>query len=164
MGSIVIAGYGFGSMFWVPIQTQFVNPDNIDAVVDPNCAYIGTNDEELCDFYFVDEKILRRIPWMFGLLGVIFLVMGFIAWLLISEPTSQVKEMEMQVTEKNLEPNEDISEDSYDNECSLTPTQVIKTLVFYQVILLALIYNSNHFSLFLGMVWIFQHHTDKWLN
>ena len=37
MSSIVVSGYGFGSAIWIPIETKFVNPDNIDAVpIDPN--------------------------------------------------------------------------------------------------------------------------------
>ena len=28
-GSVVVAGYGFGSVIWVPMQTAFVNPDNV---------------------------------------------------------------------------------------------------------------------------------------
>ena len=29
MGSICIAGFGFGSVIWNPLETQFVNPDNV---------------------------------------------------------------------------------------------------------------------------------------
>jgi hypothetical protein len=29
MGSIAVAGYGFGSVIWNPTETQFVNPQNI---------------------------------------------------------------------------------------------------------------------------------------
>ena len=29
MGSVCIAGFGFGSVIWNPLETQFVNPDNI---------------------------------------------------------------------------------------------------------------------------------------
>lgn len=133
VGSIVIAGYGFGSMIWIPIQTAFVNPDNINAEIDPNCSYVGTDDEELCDFYFVDEDLLSRVPWMFALLGGTFLVMGVIAWIFISEPPSEGTEGETELSEKNLQSKEDISKISYDNECSLSPIQVIKTLVFYQI-------------------------------
>merc|ERR1719154_1006718 len=28
IGSLVLCGYGFGSLIWIPIQTNFVNPDN----------------------------------------------------------------------------------------------------------------------------------------
>ena len=32
MSSICVAGYGFGASIWIPIQTAFVNPHNIQAV------------------------------------------------------------------------------------------------------------------------------------
>ena len=32
MGSIVAAGSGFGALIWTPLQTAYVNPDNIAAV------------------------------------------------------------------------------------------------------------------------------------
>ena len=28
VGSLVLSGYGYGSLIWVPIQTAFVNPGN----------------------------------------------------------------------------------------------------------------------------------------
>ena len=30
VGSLVLSGYGYGSLIWVPIQTAFVNPGNSD--------------------------------------------------------------------------------------------------------------------------------------
>ena len=32
VGSIVIAGSGFGATLWIPLQTLFVNPNNIPPV------------------------------------------------------------------------------------------------------------------------------------
>ena len=32
MGSIVIAGSGYGPTVWIPLQTLYVNPDNVAAV------------------------------------------------------------------------------------------------------------------------------------
>ena len=30
VGSLVVSGYGFGSLVWIPLQTAFVNPHNIN--------------------------------------------------------------------------------------------------------------------------------------
>ncbi len=30
LGCIPVAAYGFGSVIWVPLQTAFANPDNIE--------------------------------------------------------------------------------------------------------------------------------------
>ena len=138
VGSIVIAGYGFGSMFWIPIQTGFVNPDNLAAEVDPNCSYVGTDSEDLCDFYFVDDGLLSRVPWMFALLGSIFIVMGVIALLLISEPTSENGGDEKEINE--IKSSAKNSETTDDEESSLTPIQVLKTWVFYQVFKIIIFY------------------------
>jgi len=34
MGSCVIAAYGFGGVIWNPLETAFVNPDNVSPVED----------------------------------------------------------------------------------------------------------------------------------
>ena len=28
IGSLVLSGYGFGSLMWIPLETAFVNPGN----------------------------------------------------------------------------------------------------------------------------------------
>jgi len=138
VGSIVVSGYGFGSLFWVPIQTAFVNPDNVMAVVDQNCTYAGTDQEQTkCELYFMDENMLGRIPYMFLMLGVIFFVMGILATILITEPeqdqeledSKQAKEDQnqkaMELSEKGDEPPKSVF--------SLSPLQVLKTPIFYQI-------------------------------
>ena len=30
VSSLVISGYGYGSLIWIPMETAFVNPDNVD--------------------------------------------------------------------------------------------------------------------------------------
>ena len=41
VGSIVLSGYGFGSLIWIPAQTRWVNPDNVGAEWDPGCGDIS---------------------------------------------------------------------------------------------------------------------------
>ena len=56
------SGYGYGSLMWIPLETAFVNPDNIlplgASCLSPN----ATRDE--CDDdtpkYFTDEDLLER--------------------------------------------------------------------------------------------------------
>ena len=31
-GSVCIAGFGFGAVIWIPLETAFVNPDNVAPV------------------------------------------------------------------------------------------------------------------------------------
>ena len=82
IGSLVLSGYGFGSLMWIPLETAFVNPGNeymsctpstlstlsIDNVapVSSTCwplndsASMGGNCKNETDKYFVDENVLRR--------------------------------------------------------------------------------------------------------
>jgi len=134
VGSIVVSGYGFGSLFWVPLQTMYVNPDNVQAVIDQGCEYLGTEQEDVnCDFYFMDKTLLDKVPDMFFLLGVVYSVMGVIAVYLISDPEPKCR----------IKPFKEEKEDS-DEKClienspgkvtfSLSPTQVMRTMAFYQI-------------------------------
>jgi len=79
MGSVCIAGFGFGSVIWNPLETQFVNPDNIPPEDIP-----GDNSE---DKYFTDSQVLDRIPLMFLLLGGVSLAMEIVAMSILREPT-----------------------------------------------------------------------------
>ena len=125
----MLSGYGYGSLLWSPLQTAYVNPQNVKAVKDPRCGMTlnGTDvvDDPSWDCknrYYVDPDMLDRVPWMFLILGVIFSVLGFIAVLLISEPDeSETLKTELEtVSETHL-------------QTSLKPTEVLKTTTFYQV-------------------------------
>ena len=117
VGSFVLCGYGFGSLIWVPLQTAFVNPDNVLAVPDLGCDGNLT----LCDRYFTDPELLDRIPWMFLLSGALYAVMGVTAFFLISEP------QHLKMEEISLNANHDA------NDVNLRPTQVLRTKIFYKV-------------------------------
>jgi hypothetical protein len=132
IASLVISGYGFGSMFWVPIQTAFVNPTNVPAEIDNNCTYIDTNYEDRCDFYFMDEDLLEKVPWMFVLLGGIYLVLGFLALLLISDPGEENINLKTMI-DQNLEENKTINVFEWNKVLSFRPRDVLKTVVFYRV-------------------------------
>lgn len=32
MGSVTMAGFGYGSIIWNPLETAYVNPDNVSPV------------------------------------------------------------------------------------------------------------------------------------
>ena len=119
VGSFVLSGYGFGSLFWIPLQTAFVNPGNVPAVEDPDCSQTRTD----CDRYFTDPDMLERIPLMFLLLGAIFAVLGLIAVLMIREPRDTLSE------NTSLQETSETSE-----EVNLRPTEVLRTVTFYQVL------------------------------
>ena len=132
IGSIVLSGYGYGSLLWSPLQTAYVNPYNVKAVKDPRCG--GNNGSDIFEDpswdcknrYYVDQDMLDRVPWMFLILGASFSVLGFIAVLLISEPDESPSETLSLKSE-----SETVSETQL--QTSLKPTEVLKTATFYQV-------------------------------
>ena len=126
VGSIVLSGYGFGSLIWIPAQTRWVNPDNVGAEWDPGCGGEGADISNItmnmtmdCDNrYFRDPAMLGRVPGLFLMLGLVYAVCGLVAALLITEADPGTS---------------DHSDEVGDPERSLRPIQVLKTAVFYQV-------------------------------
>ena len=135
VGSIVLSGYGFGSLIWIPLQTSFVNPDNIPAEYDPRCnktGNISSLDTIDChNRYYTNIDLLDRVPGMFFILGIIYTVCGVISVILISEPDP--------ASDGSLEENESLNPERQEAAPakevprSLKPREVLKTSVFYQV-------------------------------
>ena len=138
VGSIVLSGYGYGSLIWVPIQTAFVNPDNVKAERDPACSLITLNgtevehDADCKNRYYTDPEMLARVPWMFLMLGCIYALCGMVATVLISEP-EDISESQSFTSESG---KSDVVEEIQN---SLKPTEVLRTPVFYQVSFTALL-------------------------
>ncbi|TRY67487.1 hypothetical protein TCAL_07649 [Tigriopus californicus] len=121
-GGICIAGYGFGSMIWNPLETGFVNPLNRDPVV-------GTNGT---DAYFEDPDVLARIPKLFYLLGGTFIVMQIVSIILLRVPTEE-ELAEMQPILDNKDDKDGDQENANEGTFSLKPMQVLKTSEFYKM-------------------------------
>jgi len=132
IASLVISGYGFGSLFWVPIQTVFVNPKNVQAEIDNDCPYIDTDHEEHCEFYFVNEDLLQRVPWMFVLLGGIYVVMGILAFFLISDPPEDNVNFKSLI-DQHTDEKKNNKDFEWNKVPSLRPQEVLKTAVFFQI-------------------------------
>jgi len=131
VASIVVSGYGFGSSLWAPIQTGFVNPDNIKAQV-ANCSEDVVEAQNCTDTgkdkYFTDPEVLNRVPLMFIVLGIIYAVMGLIAVILIAEPNEERRE---QIENEDKEGQKE--EVKTNNVNNLSPLQVLRTRWFYQI-------------------------------
>ena len=56
------SGYGYGSLMWIPLETAFVNPDNIlplgAACLSPNVTREECDDD--LPKYFTDGDLLAR--------------------------------------------------------------------------------------------------------
>ena len=59
VASIVVSGYGFGSCIWTPLQTLYINPDNLNATSDNNTS-CGDNKTK----YYQDEGEQLKL-WSF---------------------------------------------------------------------------------------------------
>ena len=82
----VLAGLGLGALIFDPIQTAFINPDNLPG------------DE---NGYFNDDDLLDRVPLIFPILGVIYAVMQLIGSLLIVNPPEKEEEVLAESNDKN---------------------------------------------------------------
>ena len=66
---LVLAGFGLGALIFDPIQTVFINPDNLSS--DGNG-------------YFLDDDLLDRVPEIFLILGAIYAVLQIVGSLMNS--------------------------------------------------------------------------------
>ena len=123
------SGYGFGSSIWIPLETAFINPDNIPPE-SLNCLIINSTDVECSDKYFVDEDLLKRsaslppifssslykarIPYCFLIIAGVIVVLSILGVSLISESDKQNNKQTVELP-------------------SLSPREVVKTKLFYQV-------------------------------
>ena len=136
VGSIVLSGYGFGSLIWIPLQTSYVNPDNIPAEYDPMCnkttgnISLGNN-IDCHNRYYTDIDLLDKVPGMFFILGIIYTVCGVISVCLISEP-DPASDGSLEETE-SLNPERQEAVPVKEVPRSLKPREVLRTSVFYQV-------------------------------
>uniref|UniRef100_A0A914EF74 Oxalate:formate antiporter n=1 Tax=Acrobeloides nanus TaxID=290746 RepID=A0A914EF74_9BILA len=68
---VIIAGYGLTGFIFSPIETKFINPHNEKV-----------ND----DGYFTEENLLKRIPYMFLLIGGVTITMQIIGLTFVGSP------------------------------------------------------------------------------
>lgn len=120
--SIAVAGYGFGSVIWNPVETAFVNPGNEEAEY-PDGDTSG-------DKYFTDEELLARVPYLFLLIGGTIGVMQIISILAIRDPTDD--------EERELLGNmtiimEDLVEKEDKSLHSVKPKGAVKTWAFWTI-------------------------------
>lgn len=72
---IVVAGFGLGALIFNAVQTIYINPKNIEAVPDKDG-----------EKYFVDAKLLHRVPYVYLILGGAYAVLQFVGSLLMTDP------------------------------------------------------------------------------
>uniref|UniRef100_A0A914L9L9 Oxalate:formate antiporter n=1 Tax=Meloidogyne incognita TaxID=6306 RepID=A0A914L9L9_MELIC len=88
VSGIITAGFGGGAFIISPVQTKFINPENLNV-----------NEEG----YFTQTELLERVPQLFLLLALIFGVLQFIGLFFLADP-------------KNTNNNESVFQDENEEE------------------------------------------------
>lgn len=78
----VISGFGLGALAFDAIQTAYINPRNASPSYTPH----PDNDDEK---YFVDEKLLSRVPFSFLIMGAVYFAILFPSSLFLSNPSEE---------------------------------------------------------------------------
>ncbi|KAI6172149.1 hypothetical protein M3Y98_00941100 [Aphelenchoides besseyi] len=73
VSGIITSGFGSSAFIVAPLETRFVNPDNLP---------VGP------DNFFHQKEILERVPQMFLLLGIMFTIVDFVGLLFIAQPSN----------------------------------------------------------------------------
>ncbi|GAA40978.2 oxalate:formate antiporter, partial [Clonorchis sinensis] len=113
---LIVGGFGLGALIFTPIQTSFINPDNIPTV----------------DGLFVNSNLLDRVPKCLLLCGGILLGIQIIGFGLMKKRPA-VKPGEEQEEEEIDEKHEEEIEESEQlgKEINLKPKDLIRRLDFY---------------------------------
>ena len=100
---IVVGGFGGGAMIFNYIQSQIVNPYNVQP--------IGDDGEEK---YFLDEEVLSRVPDLLWILALIYFVLGVTGALMVVQPSKEWTEKQQDNTQRTtLNPMNTTSLDNY---------------------------------------------------
>ncbi|XP_077987972.1 apicoplast pyruvate carrier 1-like [Glandiceps talaboti] len=122
----IVAGFGFGAFIFNPIQTAFINPNNLS----PN----ATDPDDPDSLYFYQKSVLDRTPFCFVLLGAVFLTMQFIGIAMVKNPPVETEE-EAEEKEKLIvregEEEKKKPDDARSAGVTMGPGKMIRTRAFW---------------------------------
>ncbi|XP_071945924.1 apicoplast pyruvate carrier 1-like [Antedon mediterranea] len=78
VNGLITGGHGIAAVIWNPIETEYINPDNLS----PNSSL----KEEPTEKYFAEAAVLDRVPSCFLILGITFACIQFFGVLLLFDP------------------------------------------------------------------------------
>jgi len=117
VAAIVVSGYGFGSAIWFPIQTQFINPGNLNSTNETNSCGEGARTK-----YFIQEEVLKQVPILFVVLGIVYASIGCVASAVMVMPD-----------EKNCPTTNSENRSNCTNLSGDHPKEVLRKRWFYQL-------------------------------
>ncbi|CEM26310.1 unnamed protein product [Vitrella brassicaformis CCMP3155] len=94
ISGIITAGFGAGALVFNPVQTMFVNPEDVRPDAAP---YAETNPGEL---YFSDKALLNRVPNLFTLLASCYLVVQLIGCAFLENPPKEWASERLPLTQR----------------------------------------------------------------
>ncbi|TGZ67108.1 hypothetical protein CRM22_004979 [Opisthorchis felineus] len=113
---LVVGGFGLGALIFTPIQTSFINPDNLSTV----------------GGVFVNTNLLDRVPKCFLLCGGILLGIQIIGFCLMQQRPSVKPGEEEEVEEEDVKREKEFEEEEpIEKEINLKPKDLIRRLDFY---------------------------------
>ncbi|XP_068240494.1 oxalate:formate antiporter-like isoform X2 [Palaemon carinicauda] len=115
INGLIVGGFGLGALLSTTIQTYFLNPDNIS----PDS-----------DGYFKDDSLLNRVPYVFFLLGCVFILMEYVGCILISTPTKDMDDAKCLIPEEDGQTQLNTTANS---AIDLGPKQVLRNKLFYML-------------------------------
>uniref|UniRef100_A0A0P4W9N0 Major facilitator superfamily (MFS) profile domain-containing protein n=2 Tax=Scylla olivacea TaxID=85551 RepID=A0A0P4W9N0_SCYOL len=137
VNGLIVAGFGLGALGSTTLQTMYLNPEN---------------KPPQSDGYFVEASILNRVPSVFVLLGVIFLVMQVVGCFLLKKPPQNMVHcqqesegllaeevtsdgQELHINTPNITPSSSTTSfTTTTSPCSnLKPREVIKHRIFWRL-------------------------------
>lgn len=120
---LIVGGFGLGALIFTPIQTAFINPDNIKV--------------DNVTRRFTDPALLSRVPNVFLMLGGILFTLQVIGFILLrAKPqprTSKTTDVGTEDEKKRLpeDGGDDSTSAAPSTEDNLTPKQVLRRIDFY---------------------------------
>ncbi|XP_068220917.1 uncharacterized MFS-type transporter YhjX-like isoform X2 [Palaemon carinicauda] len=120
INGLIVGGFGLGSLGSTTFQTFYLNPENLPP--QPNG-------------FFVDDSILDKVPSLFIVLGLIFIVMQYTGCILLSKPVED-REPNLQEAENLLAFDERSESPAVEpppaqSLTDLKPKEVIRNKTFY---------------------------------
>ena len=115
VSGFIVAGFGLGALIFDQLQTQYINPHNINAI----------------DGYFIHREVLDRVPIIYLILGTTYAIMQFLGALLLSNPpdndsltncdegnkrNEENYEMESEITESHKIPSTECDDQSSEDD------------------------------------------------
>ncbi|CEM02339.1 unnamed protein product [Vitrella brassicaformis CCMP3155] len=154
---VILSGVGLSALVLGPIQTWYVNPDNVR----PDVAPYAAHPEER---YFDDPQVLDRLPKLFFWSGLVYGVIQFIGACLLIDPPEPSPPPYSHRKRVSTEADESSEAHMLHRvvDPQLSPSEALTTPQFW--LLWALFFLNSHVVSFLATFWKVLGHSEGRLS